>query len=256
VTDADWRGRHRLFVAPAQIVGSLVNFDKAQSRQLVRVLRISASEPMIVLDESGSEFLVRVTDPHSSSAVGEIVERRLCQGEPSLAVTLYQALLPRDRFEAALAKAVECGITRFVPLRTDRTIAKIDIKDWESRSERLRSIAREAAEQSERGRIPTIEPVTRLKDLLHSPDLAASTLLAFERGETATLQQAIRGASESSDGRVGLIIGPEGGFSEDEITAAKAANVRLICLGPRILRSETAGPVLTALILYEADAGA
>src|SRR5215212_3539491 len=115
MTDSAWTGRHRLFVTPAAVEDSFVHFDRDQSHQLARVLRVTPQEPIVVLTGNGQEFLVELRQIDPKACIGEIVDRRLAAAMPRLSICLYQALLPRERFELALTKATEIGIERFTP---------------------------------------------------------------------------------------------------------------------------------------------
>src|SRR5215212_2636777 len=115
MTESAWTGRHRLFVTPATVKDQSIHFDRDQSHQIARVLRVSRQEPLVVLTGDGQEFLVELRQIDPKACIGEIVDRRLAAAMPRLAVSLYQALLPRERFELALTKATEIGIERFTP---------------------------------------------------------------------------------------------------------------------------------------------
>jgi 16S rRNA (uracil1498-N3)-methyltransferase len=209
------------------------------------------NEPLIVLTGNGREYLVDMVDLSPKASLGRIVDERESADQPRLLITLYQALLPRERFEQALSRSTETGISRFVPMRTHRTVAKIDDRDWSGRSERLRAIAREAAEQSERSRVPEIGAPMSFGSAIDAAVRSGATLVAWERGETSLDRDRLAADVNGPGGAVSIVIGPEGGFTDDEIALATSRGAQLVWLGPRILRSETAGMILTALLLHE-----
>ena len=176
--------------------------------------------------------------------------------EPGLSLTLYQALVPRERFETVLQKGTEIGISRFVPVWCERSIVPGGDKIDDNRMERWRRIVTEAAEQCERGIVPEVAAPLRFGDALASAAQEGPVLVAWEREEHRTIQSGLGTAlGERGEGRLslGLFVGPEGGFSEAEIGLAQGAGpVQTVSLGPRILRTETAGPILAALALYQA----
>jgi 16S rRNA (uracil1498-N3)-methyltransferase len=212
---------------------------------------------------------------------GVIVGERPATGEPPVAITLYQALLPREKFEQVLQKGTEVGVAAFVPVRTERClVGRLDAVD-ERRLARWRAIVREAAEQAGRGRLPRVHPPLPLASALQAARTADLRLCAWEEERGQTLRAALRawagaGAPQCDRGRAGdpagaggaprpatdgpgwsgaarvaLFVGPEGGLTAAEAEAARAAGALTVSLGPRILRAETAGPVLAALVLYE-----
>ncbi len=247
-----WGHHHRFFVEPSAIEDQSVRFTRDQSHQLIRVLRVGQNEPVIALTGDGVEHLVQIVDASPRACFGTILDSRDSADHPVLTITLYQALLPRERFEQALSRSTETGISGFVPIRTQRTVAKIDERDWPGRSERLTAIAREAAEQSERARVPQIGPPTTLPSAIDLAVQSGVALVAWERGKTSITRHELARVANGSEGVVSVFIGPEGGFTEDEITLAASRGAMLVWLGPRILRAETAGPILTALLLHEA----
>jgi 16S rRNA (uracil1498-N3)-methyltransferase len=181
--------------------------------------------------------------------VGEAVAKRPSPNEPAIQLTLYQALMKRDKFEWVLQKGTEIGVTHFVPLVTQRSLVQdIDIK--ESKQLRWQKILTEAAEQSGRGCIPTLHPPQTLAEALAAHP-AQRGLIAWEEAEGLTIRGALAGGERPS--QISLFIGPEGGFAAEEVAAAQVAGIQAITLGKRILRAETAALVASALILHELD---
>lgn len=240
--------KHRFFVPVEAIAASSIAFTSEQARQMARVLRLQAGELVIALDGQGREYLVELSQLSPIASGGTVLSQRPAPGEPATRVTLYQALVPREKFELVLQKGTEVGVSAFVPVVTERSLVREPLKS--TRLERSQSILREAAEQSRRGRVPALAQAATLAETLAAPDADALNLFAWERA-TPSLSQAL-GGSLQRGARVNLWIGPEGGFSEAEADRATASGCQLISLGPRILRTETAGPVLAALVLYAA----
>jgi len=239
--------QHRFFVPPAAVQHGQVRLPADLSHQVARVLRLRPGDEIVVLDGSGREYAARLVraDPRETSA--EIVATRLSRGEPALHITLYQALLPREKFELALQKGTEVGISAFVPVQTARSLAGTEAVTGE-KLERWRRIVREAAEQSERGRVPVVEPAERFPEAVRQAVRVGPALLAWERDNQHGPREIL--ARLPSAGELALFIGPEGGFTAEEVEQALAAGATPIGLGPRILRAETAGPVLAMLALF------
>jgi 16S rRNA (uracil1498-N3)-methyltransferase len=237
---------HRFFVSPSDVRDGTVTFSPAQSRQISRVLRLGIGAKVIALDGSGEEMVVRLA-ALEPTASGPIDVRRRNTAEPRLHLTLYQALLKGSKFETVLQKGTEIGVAAFVPVHTSRTIVR---PVPEARKSRYEAIVREAAEQSGRGTIPTIALAMPYQDALDQATTAGPVLVLWEAEETVRLMEE---AKKRSSDQVSLFIGPEGGFSCDEIAVARAMGAQTVTLGPRILRAETAGIVAPALVLTQAD---
>jgi len=256
---------HRFFVDPDLIGEQQVALAGEQAHQISRVLRLKPGDRVVLVDGLGHEATVRLDEVRSSAVTGAIEAVQAGRPEPSLYLTLYQALVPRERFETVLQKGTEVGIARFVPTWCERSIVPGGDKIDERRLERWRRIVTEAAEQCERGVVPSIEAPLRFPDVITAAISSGPTILAWEREQRRSVRDGLRtsltplpplpqaGEGETVEGRyLSIFIGPEGGFTDSEIDLACQAGAILVSLGPRILRTETAGPVLAALALYEA----
>jgi 16S rRNA (uracil1498-N3)-methyltransferase len=232
---------HRFFVDfPLDgYVGRTLALPAPVAHQVGRVLRLRAGATIALLDGSGMAYPVHLIDPGSGRVgAGEPVE-----SEPRVAITLYVAPLKGDHFAYTLQKGTEIGAAAFVPVITARTVAA---EAGVAKLERWRRIAREAAEQSGRGRVPVV----------HAPQPFAAAcataavgpaLIPFEGERGRSLGATIRSLGPIAT--LGLFIGPEGGFTEAEIAVATAAGILPVTLGRRILRAETAAAVASALAL-------
>jgi 16S rRNA (uracil1498-N3)-methyltransferase len=219
---------HRFFVEPAAIAGDSFPLPASIERQVRAVLRLRDGDRLVLLPNDGSEAISRL-----DGGACVVEERRPAAGEPHHRLTIIQAMLKGDALEQVVQHGTEVGVSTFQLIVTDRTIVR-DLPP--RRLERLRTIAREAAEQSERGRIPEVMAPVPLYEML-----APGSVLLFERNEGERLGQLEPPAS--------IVIGPEGGFAPAEVRAAVDAGVKVAGLGPRILRSETVAAVAAALIL-------
>ena len=241
---------HRFFVNPSDISAAAVSFPPDLSRQIARVLRMSPGDEVTVLDDTGWEYTVALSIVGASHTEGRIMSGREGRGEPAIRLTLYLALVRAERLEFMFQKCAELGVARFAPVITRRTIrGHTHISD--NRRERWRRIIREAAEQSGRSKLPTLEDPQTLEEALRSAPRPA--LMAWE-GETrgslkSTLQHWRSAATDSS--ALSIFIGPVGGFDPAEVELAHELGVGTIGLGARILRSETAAAALTTIIMHE-----
>lgn len=244
---------HHFFIPPHNISDRQVILTGEQARQVAQVLRMRVGETVVVLDNEGWEYEVQLTAVTSQQVNADILEKRLAEGEPSVHITLYMALMKRDKFEWVLQKGTEVGVSRFVPVVTQRTLVQ-DMEIKPGKLERWGKIVLEAAEQSRRGRVPALSEPVKLAAALaqHGAELA---IVPWEEAEAAsatavTLRTVLAGKSPQT---IALFIGPEGGFAVEEIELAQHQNVQPVTLGKRILRAETAAIVTAALLTYELE---
>ncbi|MEO8247666.1 MAG: RsmE family RNA methyltransferase [Chloroflexota bacterium] len=225
---------HRFFVAPGTVAGrERLPLPEELEHQVRRVLRLRDGAEIVLLEGDGDEARCVI-------AGGELVvtERRPSIGEPRHRLTVVQALLKGDGLEEAIRAATEVGVAAFQLAVTERTVAR---ELSPRRLERLRTVAREAAEQSERGMVPPVDAPRPLPELI-----GPGTVLLWERGG------ADQPGLASVDAASHLVIGPEGGFTRDEVAAAQRGGATLAGLGPRILRAESVAPVAAAIVLSRA----
>jgi 16S rRNA (uracil1498-N3)-methyltransferase len=247
---------HRFFVSPAVLERQPVVLDGDQAHQIRRVLRMHPGERATLLDNRGGAFEASLVSYGDSDARFEIVRRWTATGEPRAHITLYQAMLKGERFAWALQKGTEVGVSRFVPIVCERSVVN-DLRTADEKRERWERIIQEAAEQSGRGRLPMLESALTFETAIRlgpSPLTAPGPLrlILWEEESEATLRQALVGCNLAGGARIEVLVGPEGGFTVDEVSRAERCDVRKVSLGPRILRAETAGVVAAAVILYEA----
>ncbi len=246
---------HRFFVPPTCLDKNSVYFPMEISRQISTVLHLRAEQRVVVLDNAGSEYEVELEIVAPRTTQGRILASRLAGGEPRTHLSLYLSLAQREKFEWMLQKCCEVGAAEFIPVITSRGLVQSP-EESRSRLERWQRILQEAAEQSGRGRIPTLTAPLRWEDALrHFQARSAPGLIAWEGEKIFSLAAALAqtGLKTDPDPRLALFIGPEGGFSEAEIAQARAAGLAVVTLGRRILRMETAAVVATAMALYCLD---
>jgi 16S rRNA (uracil1498-N3)-methyltransferase len=219
---------HRFFVSPTEVAGERFPLPAGVTHQVRRVLRLHDGERLVLLDGAGEEVTCRL------DAGDCLVEsRRAAGGEPAHRLTVWQALLRGDHLEPVVRHGTEIGIARFKLFVSERCVAR-DLSA--RRLERLRAVAREAAEQSERGIVPEVSAPVPFAEALRGP-----SVLLDPRAEAPHLSELAPPVS--------VVIGPEGGFTPDEVAAAERSGLQIAGLGPRILRSETVAVAVAAAIL-------
>lgn len=236
---------HRFFVDHEQIMDGRVRFREDQARQLRNVLRLRPGDFVTILDNSGEACHVRLEQVTREQADGHIEARFAAGGEPSVRLTLYQSLLNREKFEWVLQKGTELGVARFAPVITRRTLVR---SAGEDKLARWRRILIEAAEQSGRGRLPELLAPISFEEALRRSKSDARSLIAWEKAGGPGVTPALAGLSAGA--AIALHIGPEGGYDEEEILAARPAGAVVVSLGPRILRTETAAVVATSIVMH------
>jgi len=240
---------NRFFVPPSSFEGNLVRLSPEQAHQVCHVLRLKPGDGVIVLDDSGMEYEVTLTAACLPETVGRVTGKRPSQGEPTAQVVLVQSLLAREKFEWVLQKATEVGVKRFIPVLTERSIVRAKLIE-ERKLDRWRRILIEATEQSHRGRIPKLDQAVTFDEAL--PLLAGfdRSIIAAPSEGGISLRQAL-GSTPNKARSVVILVGPEGGFTDEEVARACENGAVPIGLGPRILRTETAAVVVSALVLHE-----
>ena len=222
-------------------------FPPDTSHQISAVLHLKVGQQVTLLDNRGTEFEVELVTIGIKVVLGKIVDRRPALGEAEVRVNLYLSLTQREKFEWALQKCTEVGAAGFVPVITSRSLLQ-STTEPHCKYERWQKILQEAAEQSERGLIPLLaEPLRFGLALAHARQKNDLVLIPWEKEETTTVCQAL--ANAGGPRRIAVFIGPEGGYSSDEISLACQAGAVPVTLGKRILRMETAAIVAGALIL-------
>lgn len=234
----------RFVVGPGAIQADRVRFDPEEAHHLARVLRLRPGAVVEAADGVGRVYTVRLETVAAREAWGVIVGEAPPSRESPCAITLAQAILKGDRMAWLVQKATELGVARIVPLETARVVAHVPVEGGVGRRSRWERVAREAVKQCGRSAVPVVEPPRTLGEVLAGAAGHEAVWLCWEGGGTPV------GALARRTGRVRrflLLVGPEGGFTDDEVARAQEAGASLVGLGPRTLRAESAGLVAVAL---------
>lgn len=238
---------YRFFENKSSIVEAedKIILSKENAHHITNVLRMKDDEDFeVVIDQK--VYLVNICHRDKSFVEVLIKDSWMDKNESKIKIKLYQGLPKSDKLELIIQKCIELGVYEITPFISSRTIVKWDDKKEEKKLKRYEDIALAAAKQSKRGLIPRVNPVMNFNKLLESikDDF---TIIAYENsGES--LREVLGGFQADS---INIIVGPEGGFSEDEVRQIHMANTKIVNLGNRILRTETAAIALTAMVQYE-----
>ncbi|MGQ9512136.1 16S rRNA (uracil(1498)-N(3))-methyltransferase [Thermodesulfitimonas sp.] len=238
----------RLFVPAEQWTKNKVMVRGSDVKYLTRVLRLGLGDGVTVFDGEGRIGEAFIQEINGGEVVLSLTRAVVADTEPRVKVTLLQAIPKGDKMDLVIQKATELGVARIIPVLTERVVVQLDEDRAAKKQERWQKVAREAARQCGRGAVPVVGTVCAFEEALAFTAPGDSLrLMPWEGEEELPLRAALKGKNPAA---VTLFIGPEGGFSSAEVEAARACGFCTVSLGRRILRTETAGMVVVALVLY------
>ena len=239
----------KYFTLPENIQGDTIELDEETSLHLSRVLRCKTGDRITVGDGNDIDYECEITEITKRCVTAKILDKHLNLNEPSVKITLYQGLPKGDKAELIIQKCVEIGVCEIVPVKTERSVVNWD-KKADKKVERWNKIARSAAEQCGRGKIPVVGDVLTFKQAVEDSQKCSGRLIPYENEQQNGLKQFCDNFKGES---IAVFIGPEGGFSPDEIELAKQNGIMPVTLGKRILRTETAGLVTAVILLHRLE---
>lgn len=232
----------RSFIDAPLVIGATVDLGEQASAHLVRVLRRQVGDEVLLFNGDGHDYRARLVSVAKKAAVAEVVEQCTVARESPLAITLVQALARGEKMDWVLQKATELGVAVIAPVVSERTEVRLGAERAERRMAHWRGVIIAACEQSGRARVPAlVEPRDLAVHAAGSRDENVLRLALDPDGELGLVDLPDCSALE-------LVVGPEGGLSERDLAMLRAAGYRGLRLGPRILRTETAGPAAIAAL--------
>lgn len=238
----------RLYSAVKLHCGDSIKLDENASRHLIRVLRTKPDSELILFNGDGFNYLCKTLDNNAKNTHISIISKKLAATESNLNITLIQGLSRQDRLETTLQKSVELGVTRIIPVNCQRSNHRLSKDKLIKKRQHWKKVIISACEQSGRCRLPEITQImalTEITSLLNKQAIKLNLNPSSDVSLTSVThtQQAVE-----------IFIGPEGGLDVNEVTVLKQHGFEDICFGPRILRTETAGPaVISALQILWGD---
>lgn len=243
---------HHFFVSPEQIGENSILIKGNDVNHIKNVLRMKPGEKILISDGAGCDYNCEVESLSDDSVTAKITDIQKEAKELPAKLVLFQALPKNDKMELIIQKAVELGAYEIVPVNTSRCVVKLDSKKEQSKLKRWNSIAESAAKQSKRSIIPQVRPVLSFdKAIAEAKDMEFG-IIPYENFEDMTETKQIL-AKMPHCGRIGIFIGPEGGFSEKEVELALESGIRPVSLGKRILRTETAGLAILSVLMFSLE---
>lgn len=228
---------HRFYADGLGEIGSLVTLSEEDARHASRVLRMQPGDAAeLFLD--GRRFSAEIAEMTAEGVTARLISE-LPSTEATLRITLYQGLPKAEKMELIVQKAVELGAAQVVPVAMSRCVVQLSAKDGAKKQERWQKIAREACKQSGRCQMMTVDAPIAFPALLAALKTHEAAIVPWEDARGYSLTAFHREHPEIRD--LAIVIGPEGGMSADEIAQMKDCGCQSVTLGPRILRTETAG---------------
>ena len=241
----------RLFVLPEAIDQDRITITGEDAHRIRKVLRLKPGELITVLDGQGKEYLTTIETIRPEQVHVRVTAQKTLAKAIFPEVTLAQGLPKGSKFELVIQKATELGVTRIMPLITMRTVPQPEDTQLERRSRRWQQIAREAAQQCRRETVPSVNLPVALDTCLKQLTMPTTVLLLWEDERKTGIKEVLQRGREVNPGRIMILVGPEGDWSLPEVEQVLSAGGLPVSLGPRVLRTETAGVVALALIMYE-----
>jgi 16S rRNA (uracil1498-N3)-methyltransferase len=228
------------FVEPSQVASGTVTIEGKPGHHLARVLRVRPGEHGVVV-AAGREHQVEVVEVRGRAVIARVTGERLVASEPEVTITLWQAVLPNPDFDAVIENGTAVGIHRFVAIQAARSVAR----PAATRLARWQSIAGSAAEQSHRGAVPDVMGPLPLASALDAVS-DGSRLLILDPGASTPLARAADGSTAYT-----LAVGPEGGWTEEELTMMTRKGGARVNIGPRVLRARLAAVIAAAILVQQ-----
>jgi len=244
----------KFFVSNSQIQNDNIILTGEDVNHIKNVLRMKEREEIHLCNIDTSEnYICELEEFREANNIKcKILSRSSSSSEPNVQITIFQAFPKSEKMEFIIQKCTEIGACEFVPVQMERCVVKIDNKNEIKKIARWQKIAESAAKQSGRDRIPKVKNIINLQKLCQLISKYDIVLVAYEREESNTLKAELMNITKNHPS-IGLVIGPEGGFEENEINLLKQNGAKVITLGKRILRTETASIYLSSVLTYEIE---
>ncbi len=242
----------RFFAEPTDIDGKYIFIkNRDDLHHMKKVLRLSAGDEADISDGLTWEYRARLEQINDEKATFVILDKQKFAREPELCITLYQGIPKAGKMEGIIQKSVELGVHNIVPVFMERTVV-VDKGNFEKKLRRWQKVSDEAVKQCRRGIIPSVDEALKFSQMVQELSDYDLVIFPYENENNVTIKESLRGLDRKPK-TVAVIIGPEGGFSDNEAKLLTDAGTERVSLGKTILRTETAGPAAIAMIMYELE---
>ena len=239
---------HRFYIREQDLQGETAIIQGQDARHLTHVLRLTPGDRVELADGKGVCWEARIISMDAQQVTLELMSRTISHGESSVSITVAQGMLKDKKMDMVIRHLTELGITQWIPFFAHRSIPRPHPRKLATRVERWQRISREAMKQCKRSRIPKIDSPVTFEELLQISESQDKKIAFWEKGCVPFGN--INTETSSPPQKIIMLIGPEGGFTDDEIEAACAADFSAFSLGIRILRAETASLTACALVQH------
>ena len=240
---------HKFFLALEDISLEEASIRGEDVKHIYKVLRLDIGEKIIINNGNGCEYLGEISSIDKTLVKVKLLEKLDINNESPIEIYLFQGLPKATKMDLIVQKNTELGIKEITPILTSRVDVKL--KGEFKKIDRLQRIALEASKQSKRTLIPKIREPIALDEVIDRVSNFDLVIVPYEDETEVTIRQMVMSLDKNNIKTVAIIIGPEGGFEKEEIKILKEAGAKIVTLGPRILRTETAGFTATTLVQYE-----
>lgn len=242
---------YQFFVEDTQVTDTYVTIEGSDVNHIKNVLRMKPGEELRISSPSKGGWFCRISEITDTSVLAEILQRDEAGTELPCKIYLFQGLPKGDKMELIIQKAVELGIYEIIPVAMKHCVVKLDEKKAQSKRTRWQGIAESAAKQSKRSIVPKVKlPISYKEAVSYAAGLDVKLVPYENERKMAGTKEAVEAIKPGQS--VAVFIGPEGGFSPEEIDMVRE-DMQLISLGKRILRTETAGFTILAILLYHLE---
>ena len=247
----------RFFVDVSQIEDGIVTLTGDDAHHISRSLRMAAGECITVCDGNGTEYHCELTAFLPDRVCAKVLETRVADTEPPYKAMVWQALPKGEKLDSIIQKSVECGASRIALFESERCIVRMKADDRDRKGDRRNRIALEAAKQCGRGIIPKVASPVSFAEAIREASSADLAIFCYEGEGTQPLPAVVKefreNATEGKTPLISVMVGSEGGFSKAEAEQARSAGMKLVGLGKRILRTETAAAFVLGCLSYELE---
>ena len=240
---------YRFFVEPSQVEEHTIRIQGSDVNHIKNVLRMKTGEEILISSGDNLEYACYIEEMGTEEVLAHVMYVQEAGYELSSRIYLFQGLPKGDKMELIIQKAVELGVHEIIPVATRRAVVKLEGKKEQNKIRRWQAIAGSAAKQSKRMYVPEVKPVMRFSQAIEQAKELDIVLLPYELAEGMRKTKEIIAQIEPG-GSIGIFIGPEGGFDEEEVRMAVEMGAKAITLGKRILRTETAGLTVLSVLMF------
>jgi 16S rRNA (uracil1498-N3)-methyltransferase len=239
----------RFFIEPFAATGPTAVLSKTDSKHISSVLRLKSGTGIVLFDGTGTEYEAEIVSASPDRVSVSLLKRIASNSESPVSITVAQGFLKEKKMDDLIRGLTELGINRWMPFFAERSVPRPSAQRLSTRTDRWRTIAREALKQCRRSRLPEILPAGSLNDVI-ALSVESELKIAFWEKAVESIPAVLNSETGEVHRRIFILLGPEGGLTDTEIQSAATAGFKAVTLGPRILRAETATVAACSLIQF------